>query len=242
MERTFNKVSVSNTENEKLLLLSREQVCIQMILQKILGKNSKIILLYFKALSLDLLRFSYLLEDHQESEWHPLCLTWMQTGLFGTLFVPHMKEKICHGSCLWAPTRVPSDAKKRSPALDRLFSPEYQQPWMAEKAHTPMSHHTAFSPILLVLHGLAQKMDDVFISLSCAVWMEWTSRKLSLSSRPKISLSTVSGRYPSEVLTWDCTCMGLVSCQQITQHLAKPPQTWQLALGLEPTQTYLNAT
>lgn len=54
---------------------------------KILGKKLKdIILLYFRAISLDLLRFSCLLEDH-------LHLTWMQTEFFWTLFVPHTKEK-----------------------------------------------------------------------------------------------------------------------------------------------------
>lgn len=89
----------------------------------------------------------------------------MQTGFFGTLLVPHMKNMSWE---LYACTSIwfPSVAKKLSPALDRQFSPAYHWLWMAEKAHAPISRHAAFPPILLVLYWLAQEMDTTFTYFS----------------------------------------------------------------------------
>lgn len=211
--------------------------------KKSLEKLKDIILLYFRALPLDLLRFSYLLEDHQESELHPLHLTWMQTGFFWTLFVPYMKEKYVMVAVCRHPLRfffrcsemVSHPCQSVFPCISVALSGR-ESTYPCVPSHSLLSHTS--SP----LWASTEDGWCPYFLILCAVWMERTSWKQSLSPRPKISKNTLSGRYPCEVLTWDCTRMGLMSCQQTTQHLAKPPQTWQLVLGLETTQMYLNAT
>lgn len=50
----------------------------------------------------------------------------MQTGFFGTLFVPHMTGKnMSREVYVCTSTQFPSDDKKLPPALDSLLSPAF---------------------------------------------------------------------------------------------------------------------
>lgn len=107
-----------------------------------------------------------------------------------------------------------------------------------ESTYPCVPSHSLFSHTPSPLWAGTEDGWCLYFLIFCAVWMNVD--KQEKSSRPKISLNTVSGRHPCEVLTWDCTCMGLVSYQQITQHLAKSPHIWHLVWGWkQPKDTWI---
>lgn len=113
-----------------------------------LEKPKHIILLYFRALFLDLLRFPYLAEGHQEPELHPLPFNQMRTGFFGSLFVPHMQENYVRGLHVCMSTQFPSDPRSDLPLLTgcfllRVTGSEWQKQLLPPCPSRSLSSHAA---------------------------------------------------------------------------------------------------
>lgn len=63
-----------------------------------LEKPKHIILLYFRALFLDLLRFPYLAEGHQEPKLHPLPFNQNANRFFWVVICTSHVRKLCPGA------------------------------------------------------------------------------------------------------------------------------------------------
>jgi len=98
-------------------------LCIDDTIKKSLEKLKDIILLYFRALSLDLLRFSYL-PGHQEPELCPLPFNLKgNVFLWDIICTSHERNNMSQELYVCMSTYFHSDAKKVSLAVDRLFPP-----------------------------------------------------------------------------------------------------------------------
>lgn len=92
--------------------------------KKSLEKLKVIILLCFRDLSLDLLRFSYLPESHQEPELFPLPFNLNANRfLWDIIDTSYERNNMSRELYVCTSIQIPSDAKKLPPALGRLFSP-----------------------------------------------------------------------------------------------------------------------